>query len=292
MPAVASPHSAVPATGSVLRVSPSGRPPFDVAYERRGGGEPLLLLHGIGHHWQAWEPVLNALSASYDVIAPDLPGFGTSPALPGGITYDVDGVVPALAAFIAELGVNRPHVVGNSLGGLLALELGAHGHARSVTALSPAGFWVEWERRWAFGMLRGMRAGAKVLPARAVRSLARSSAGRAALTGTIYAHPERRSPESVAAETGALRHATGFAPTLAAGRQLGTMVPGALSDIPVTVGWGDRDRLLLPRQGVRAKKTLPHARLVRLHSCGHVPMNDDPATVTRVISDTARSAVR
>lgn len=53
-----------------------------VAYERTGSGEPLLLLHGIGHHRQAWDPVVSVLAVERDVTAVDLPGFGASPALP------------------------------------------------------------------------------------------------------------------------------------------------------------------------------------------------------------------
>lgn len=135
-----------------------------------------------------------------------------------------------------------------------------------------------------------MRAGARALPLPAVERLAHSAAGRAALTGTIYARPDRRSPAAVIAETLALRHATGFTQTLAAGGSVRFTddVPG----LPVTIAWGSRDRLLLRRQGVRAKHTVPGARLVRLPGCGHVPMNDDPALVARVILDTARSASR
>lgn len=58
--------------------------------------------------------------------------------------------------------------------------------------------------------------------------------------------------------------------------------------VPVSVAWGTRDRILLRRQGVRAKRVIPDARLVRLPGCGHVPMNDDPALVARVILDTSR----
>ncbi|MGG8405533.1 alpha/beta fold hydrolase, partial [Streptomyces sp. 12297] len=135
-----------------------------VAYERRGAGEPLLLLHGIGHHLQAWHPVLDVLASEYDVVAVDLPGFGTSEPLPAGVPYDLETVVPALGALCGALGLDRPHVAGNSLGGLLALEMGRTGRARSVTALSPAGFWTEAERRYAFATLLAMRAGARALP--------------------------------------------------------------------------------------------------------------------------------
>jgi pimeloyl-ACP methyl ester carboxylesterase len=286
MTAAASPHPPVPATTSFVRVTPAQRPAFDLAYERRGSGEPIVLLHGIGHHWQAWEPVLTILAASHEVIALDLPGFGASPPLPAGVGYELESVVPLLASAFRALEVERPHLVGNSLGGLLALELGLRDEGRSVTALSPAGFWVPTERRYAYAVLKGMRAGAKALPEGLVRTLARSAAGRAALTGSIYARPGRRSPEAVIAETRALRDATGYGPTLKAGRGPQAVFDRDIPGIPVTIGWGERDRLLLRRQGVRAKRTIPGARLVSFPGCGHVPMNDDAALVARVIHDT------
>ncbi|MFI9122887.1 alpha/beta fold hydrolase [Streptomyces bikiniensis] len=267
--------------------TPTGRRTTSLTYERRGAGEPLLLLHGIGHHWQAWEPVLDVLAAERDVIAVDLPGFGASDGLPEGSPYDLSTVVPVLGAFCEALGVERPHVAGNSLGGLLALELGREKLVRSVTALSPAGFWTEAERRYAFGTLRAMRGAALSLPVPVIERLSRTPAGRTALTSTIYARPARRSPEAVVSETLALRGATGFHQTLAAGRAV-LFREDFSSSVPVTVAWGTRDRLLLRRQGVRAKQVLPGARLVRLPGCGHVPMNDDPALVARVLLDGSR----
>ncbi|MEV7414085.1 alpha/beta fold hydrolase [Streptomyces sp. NPDC089919] len=278
----------MPATVSFTIDTPHGPRPATVAYERRGAGEPLLLLHGIGHHLQAWHPVMDVLATAHDVIAVDLPGFGTSPALPEGVRYDLEGVVPTLAALCTALGVERPHVAGNSLGGLLALELGRQKLVRSVTALSPAGFWTDGELRYVVTALVALRAGARSLPLPAVRRLSRTAAGRAALTSAIYARPGRRSPEAVVAETLALRDCPGFGGTLKAGPVRFTEdVPG----MPVTIAWGDRDRLLLRRQGVRAKHTVPGARLVRLRGCGHVPMNDDPAQVSRVILDTTHALV-
>ncbi|WP_156723703.1 alpha/beta fold hydrolase [Streptomyces apocyni] len=274
------------ATVSVSVDTPSGPRSVRVAYHREGSGEPLLLLHGIGHHWQAWNPVIGILAAERDVIAVDLPGFGASSPLPDGVPYGLPSSVRTLAALCEELGLERPHVAGNSLGGLLALELGREKLARSVTALSPAGFWSKSEQRYAFGVLWAMRQGARRLPLPAIERLSRSAAGRAALTSTIYARPGRRSPEAVVAETLALRQATGFHQTLIAGRDV--RYAHDISDIPVTVAWGTRDRLLLRRQGIRAKHTIPGARLVRLPGSGHVPMHDDPARVARVILDTSR----
>ncbi|MFK0065303.1 alpha/beta fold hydrolase [Streptomyces sp. NPDC091046] len=269
--------------------APTAHGPRDLtlAYTRVGTGEPLVLLHGIGHHRQAWDPVIDILATEREVTAVDLPGFGESPALPTGLPHDLPTTNAVLGAFCAALGLDRPHVAGNSLGGLLALELGRANLVRSVTALSPAGFWTQAERRYAFGVLTGMRRTARSLPLPLVERLSRTAAGRTALTSTIYARPGRRSPEAVVAETLALAHAQGFAETLRAGRSVRFTddIPG----VPVTVAWGDRDRLLLPRQGIRAKHAIPRARLVRLPGCGHVPMNDDPALVARVLLDGSRA---
>lgn len=265
--------------------SSRGPRPVTVSYRRAGSGPPLLLLHGIGHHRQAWDPVVGILAAERDVIAVDLPGFGASPALPEGLAYGMASAIPTLRGLCEALDVERPHVAGNSLGGLLALELARERLVRSVTALSPAGFWSEAERQYAFTTLRAMRGIARLMPLPMVERLSRSAVGRTALTSTIYARPGHRSPEAVVAETLALRGATGFRETLAAGRQV--RFRDDVPEVPVTVAWGSRDRLLLRRQGVRAKQVIPGARLVRLPGCGHVPMHDDPALVARVILDTS-----
>ncbi|MEV0013596.1 alpha/beta fold hydrolase [Streptomyces tendae] len=269
--------------------APTAHGPRDITlgYARVGAGEPLLLLHGIGHHRQAWDPVVDILATERDVVAVDLPGFGQSSALPHGLPHDLPTTNAVLGAFCAALGLDRPHVAGNSLGGLLALGLGRENLVRSVTALSPAGFWTQAERRYAFGVLMGMRRTARCLPLPLVERLSRTAVGRTALTSTIYARPGRRSAEAVVAETLALAHAEGFYETLRAGRSV--LFTDDVPGVPVTVAWGDRDRLLLPRQGIRAKRAIPRARLVRLPGCGHVPMNDDPALVARVLLDGSRA---
>ncbi|WP_406360066.1 alpha/beta fold hydrolase [Streptomyces sp. NBC_00715] len=266
--------------------SPHGPRTVTLSYARVGTGEPLLLLHGIGHHRQAWDPVIPLIAAERDVIAVDLPGFGASPALPDGLTHELSTVVPVLGALCEALGIERPHVAGNSLGGLLALELGREKLVRSVTTFSPAGFWSPVERRYAFGVLLAMRQAARRMPLPVIERLSRSAAGRTVLTSSIYARPARRSPEAVVAETLALAHAEAFTETLRAGTTV--QFTDDIPALPVTVAWGTRDRLLVRRQGVRAKQIIPRARLVRLPGCGHVPMNDDPALVARVLLDGSR----
>jgi pimeloyl-ACP methyl ester carboxylesterase len=129
-----------------------------VNFDRRGSGTPLVLLHGIGHRWQAWEPVIDTLAEHHDVIAIDLPGFGQSPVPDAGMPAQMSGTVSAVGDFFDSLDLDHPHVAGNSLGGAIALELAAAGRVASATALSPAGFFTAAERRAAVRTLSVMRA--------------------------------------------------------------------------------------------------------------------------------------
>jgi pimeloyl-ACP methyl ester carboxylesterase len=258
-----------------------------LAYERFGSGEPLVLIHGIGHRRQTWYPVVDALAAEFDVVIADLPGHGGSAPL--------DTTVPARDAFRAafeelfvDLGIERPHVVGNSLGGLIALELGNDGLARSVTALSPAGFWSGARD---FVYIRALF-GSILLSARLVRPLAaplaRSVAGRKALMGWLYAHPENAAPQMVAGDLANMLRARPTVEHLLG--QAYPFVPGEPS-VPTTIAWARRDKVLLPYQARRARRILPDATHVWLDDCGHVPMSDHPELVAATIAAGARGAV-
>ncbi|MGH3915697.1 MAG: alpha/beta fold hydrolase, partial [Pseudonocardiaceae bacterium] len=111
---------------------------MDLAYDRFGSGPPLVLLHGIGHRRQAWNPVLTQLAEHREVICVDFPGFGESPPLPDHLPYELDSLITVMVDFFADLELDRPHVAGNSMGGFVALVLAQRGLARSATALSPA----------------------------------------------------------------------------------------------------------------------------------------------------------
>jgi pimeloyl-ACP methyl ester carboxylesterase len=128
---------------------------------RQGAGEPLVLIHGIGSQWQAWTAVLGLLASQRDVVALDLPGFGDSAPLAGEVTLGT--LAAAVAELVGELGIDRPHVGGNSLGGAIGFELARQGVARSVTALSPLGFARGREVTFARRSLVGSRALARAL---------------------------------------------------------------------------------------------------------------------------------
>ena len=113
-----------------------------LAYERIGSGEPLVLLHGIGHRRQAWGAVLDWLAPRRELILIDLPGHGDSPPLLAVGRCVPEALVQQTISLFDELGLVRPNLAGSSLGGRIALEAAVRGRAASVTALAPAGFWT------------------------------------------------------------------------------------------------------------------------------------------------------
>jgi pimeloyl-ACP methyl ester carboxylesterase len=258
-----------------------------INYIRKGSGTPLVLIHGIGHRWQAWEPVLDQLTQHHEVIAFDLPGFGLSPVPQGGMPKDMTGTVVHVGEFFEQLGLDHPHVAGNSLGGAIALELAAAGVVASATAFSPAGFFTEPERKKAIRALGLMRATTFQPTAVLKWGLARPAI-RAQSFGQLVVHPERISPERALGDTLALRRGRGFWPVVRSSRDYAY---SGKPDVPVTVAWGDHDRILPPRQAELARAVLPHGRHVSLPDCGHVPMSDAPDLVAQVILQTTGVAV-
>jgi 3-oxoadipate enol-lactonase len=92
-----------------------------IAWERHGAGAPVLLIHGLGYARWGWEPVLPALAERFDVILFDNRGIGESDAPPG--PYTVAEMASDAIQVLDEAGVERAHVVGTSLGGMVAQEL-------------------------------------------------------------------------------------------------------------------------------------------------------------------------
>ena len=252
-----------------------------LAYTRAGSGPPLVLFHGIGHRRQAWDAVLDRLTPHREIIAVDLPGHGESPPLELAGRPPVDVLAESMTGLFDELGLDRPHVGGNSLGGYIALAVAARGRAASVTALSPAGF---WRSNRELGYVKGVFAAMQFLAPRLRRAapvLTRSTAGRALIYAAIVARPSLLSPEQALGDSEAFLAARPAMNAIlaAAAPFTGQVAP----DVPVTIGWGSKDRLLSPHEALLARRYLPHARFVRLPGCGHVPMTDDPALTARVL---------
>ncbi|WP_433177890.1 alpha/beta fold hydrolase [Actinoallomurus sp. CA-150999] len=252
-----------------------------LAHDRSGTGPPLVLLHGVGLDRRTWRPVRDLLAEEREVIALDLPGHGESPSLPAGVRYDVAGYVGAVREAIGALGLDRPHVAGNSLGGAIALELARTGDVASAVALSPIGFWNTREIRATMASLRLSRALAR-LSGPIGPTLASIAAVRLLLFRPYYGHPARLSSADARAAAEAFAASAALPATLPCTRRY-RFAPDPPARVPVTIGWGEDDRLLPPRQALRAREMLPAARHVILPGCGHVPMPDDPERVASLL---------
>ncbi len=252
-----------------------------LAYERIGSGEPLVLVHGIGHRRQAWYPLLDRLTEQREVILIDLPGHGQSPALvPDGRPVR-DILREELEDFFAEQGLDRPHIAGNSLGGRIALEAAADDLVSSATTLAPAGF---WRGKADFTYIRAvftLLTGAATVAQPVAPAILSTAAGRAAAFGLLMTKGHRLSPEAALGDLRGLVHAR---------PALETIIDGGFPfdrpidpAIPITVAWGSRDLVLLPYQATRARAALPQATHLTLPKCGHVPMIDDVDLVADVL---------
>lgn len=257
----------------------SGRVDLRLFWDRAGTGDPLLLLHGIGSTHDDFARVRPRLDAAYATLAPDLPGHGRSAPLRERPT--VAAVADAIEADLDASGVGRTHVLGNSLGARLALELARRGRARSVVAIAPSGLNAPPERLYqgaGMSLARcGLRALRPLLPA-----AARTVVGRTALLAGL------RSTPWLATEAEALALRDGFADARDFWRLLWWAVladvPTGLGriDCPVILAQGTAD-LVGPWQTPRHLLLVPGARFVPLLGAGHAAQGDVPDAVVELV---------
>jgi pimeloyl-ACP methyl ester carboxylesterase len=113
-----------------------------ITYRRAGSGDPLVLLHGgFGFDSRSWGPQLDGLKDAFDVVAWDAPGCGGSDDPPE--SFSMEKYADCLAGFVRALGLTRPHVLGLSFGGALALALYAR-HPTLPGSLILAGAYAGW----------------------------------------------------------------------------------------------------------------------------------------------------
>jgi pimeloyl-ACP methyl ester carboxylesterase len=259
-----------------------------LAVSRSGAGPALVLLPGIGLSRSTWAPVMPALGEQFDVLAVDLPGGGDSPPLPHGVEPEPAALARAVADALDAEGIERPHVVGNSLGGWVALELAAIRPVASLTLLSPAGLWDGDAPRYCRASLRASHWLAQHAQPLASR-LAGRRLGRALLFAQTVARPSRLTADEARLILRVLGASPAFDATLAATTRRDWR-PSGLIEAPVTVAFGSRDRLLLRRQSRHVERLPAGTTVARLPGCGHVPMGDDPAAVVRLIAGSAARA--
>jgi pimeloyl-ACP methyl ester carboxylesterase len=278
---------------------PGGRPPLlqihDILVGKRristltmGTGPDVLLLHGLGGTRASFFETAAELSRHYRVHAPDLPGFGSSckPAVGG---YNARWFADIMLGLLDELGIERAHVVGNSMGGRIAIEMGLQVPQRvgALGLLCPA---VAWVKRGLHPIVRLLRPEFGLLPHGFRRSTVASQFwsifyNRDVLdpaVGDLMVDEFQRIYHSAGARYAFLASArniyletpfgrTGFYPRLA------ELQP------PAFFIWGKHDRLVPPAFERHVQRWLPNARQVTLDSCGHVPQVECPELTNQLL---------
>ncbi len=235
-----------------------------IAWERRGSGEPLLLIHGLGYARWGWEPVLPGLAERFDVILFDNRGIGESDAPPG--PYTAAEMAADAVQVLDEAGVERAHVVGTSLGGMVAQELALSSPDRVerlvLACTTPGGPKAHPMPQVTVAL---MAEAATLEPAVALRRFVEN----ALAPETVAAHPE------LVDRIMAHRLATAQAPAAWAAQAAAGVTFDAYDrlaglTVPTLVQHGDEDVVVDPRNADLLVGLLPDGRLERFPGTGHV----------------------
>jgi pimeloyl-ACP methyl ester carboxylesterase len=213
-------------------------------YSETGSGKPLILLHGIGMSHAAWNAVTPYLQSTRRVIAFDIAGFGQTEPLPSGTLPTVSNLVDALCRSLRASGLETPiDMVGNSLGGCMALEAARRGLARTVVAISPIGLWKDGPPPHVRHVFGGLRRFATRSPALLKLPLRKAFSRELALAVPLSVGSRR---------------------------------------MPVSDAFGDRDWILTKRSR-DCHALPAHTQWLIKRGWGHVPMWADPIGVSELI---------
>jgi len=251
---------------------------------RGGSGPPLVCLHGFIDTWRTWELVLPALERRHDVLAPTLAGHAGGPPIVGEIG---DGVLAdPVERAMDEAGFHTAHIVGNSLGGYVALQLAARGRAESVVALAPAGGWAQGDESFK-ETLANQQEMQKLLRAAAphVDRIVASAEGRRRATQLITSNFEHIPPELIAHQVLGAASCRAVQPLIEHALRAGFSLDAQRITCPVRIVWGTDDKLLpWPPATARFRdEWLPHADWIELEGIGHCPQLDVPLETAQLI---------
>jgi pimeloyl-ACP methyl ester carboxylesterase len=266
--------------------------PSFTPFHRGGSGPPLVCVHGFTDTWRTWELVLPELERHHDVLAVTLPGHAGGPPLrePLGETTLAEAVEGAMD----RAGFERAHILGNSLGGYIALQLAARGRAESVVALAPAGGWAKSDRshRATLAHFTQMLDGLPgVLPH--LDEILATPEGRRATTLFTTVRFEHIPVELLRHQTLGVAACSAARALIAQGLHEGWPLEPASVSCPVRFIWGVEDQLLRwPAAADRFREHWSDERdWIVLPQVGHCPQLDVPdRTAELVVSFTGARA--
>ena len=260
--------------------------------EVRGGGPPLVLLHGFSDSADTWRPLLERLAVSgRSAIAFDLPGFGTADAVaPGAVYPQFESIVAAVVARVTEQARRRPVLVGNSLGGAISMYV-ANRRSSELAGIVPvctAGLSHPlWVHAIAAPVVR------TVLPLLAIRGLRRpmlslpvSCLVATARTDELKAHVPRHVGHLSRAR---LRHQLSIVRRLLDEQHYPLDTDTIACPVMCVFGACDRAAGLPGHRATihRLARRIPGARLAFIDGCGHLPQLEAPDTLGALLQDFA-----
>jgi pimeloyl-ACP methyl ester carboxylesterase len=260
------------------------------------GPEQVICLHGLGSSKTSFFETVSALAPDHTVHAIDLPGFGSS-SKPARAAYDAAYFARCVEGYMDAMAIDRGHLVGNSMGGRIALELALDqpDRVQTLSLLSPA---VAFRRRRELvPLVKLIRPELAAIPHPLRAARVRET------LWSLFARPERLDPAAadIAADEfcRTYRSRSARIAFFAAARNIYLDAPYGergfwtrLADLdpPALFIWGDSDRLIPAGFSRRVAETVPDARQVVLEECGHVPQIELPEQTNRLIRDHIESA--
>jgi pimeloyl-ACP methyl ester carboxylesterase len=235
--------------------------------------------------------VLDALEHRFDVLAPTLPGHAGGPPLADPVTETA--LVEGVEAMMDAAGFERAHIVGNSLGGYVALQLAVRGRALSVLAFAPAGGWAAGDDSYKATSVHFERMLAALpLALPHIDSFVASRFGRRLATELITERFEHIPPELIAYQAAGAAACRGARALIRDGLERGWPIDLEAVDCPVRIVWGECDRLLpWPGAAARFRERWPSdVDWVILDGVGHCPQLDVPEIAAGLILEFAGSA--
>lgn len=282
---------------------PNGRPPLLRIHDVEAGKaristltagrgrQQAILIHGLGGTKSSFYETVSALAPDYTVHAIDLPGFGAS-SKPARAPYDPAWFARAVLRFMDAMEIERAHLVGNSLGGRISLEVGMN-EPRRVASLSLLAPSLAWRRRRGFvPIVKLLRPELAAVPHKMSTHLVRRQ------FWGMFGRPERLHPSvadlAVSEFVGSYRNHAARVAFSAAARHIyleephgpdgfWTRLPGLKP--PAMFVWGDEDPLVPMSFCRHVSDSLPEAKQVVLSECGHVPQVELPEDTNSLVHD-------
>jgi pimeloyl-ACP methyl ester carboxylesterase len=249
---------------------------FNIAFERRGAGPPLVLLHGVLGDHRFWRPQLEGLAGAFTVIAWDAPGAGQSDDPPE--FFSMDDFADCAAAFIRALGIEQAHVGGLSLGGAFALALYRR-HSSLVRSLILADTYAGWK-----GSLPP-----DVVQARLEQCLRESEMAAEEfipgwLPGLLPADAPAKLVDDVTATMSDF-HPVGYRSMIRAMADADERETLGSIRVPTLLVWGEVDQRSPLSVAEQFRESIPGSRLVTIPGCGHLPSCQRPDAFNNAVRE-------